>query len=106
MKKFKVELIGLIIVSILFGYFLGLEAGKTKKFNEIVNRAKSLPEDQNFYSSQEIDFLLYNAKIDNWQNYAKDLQSEGWSKAAAEKIAKVEFKLLPIDNEYNNLIND
>lgn len=36
----------------------------------------------------------------DWQLYAIELKNEGWSEKAAVKIAKVEFGLLPIDEEY------
>jgi len=60
MKNFKTELIVLCIICSLFGYILGYEQGKSNKLKEIVNRAKQLPEDKQYYSSQEVDYLIFN----------------------------------------------
>lgn len=38
--------------------------------------------------------------------YSKFLQSEGYSKLASNKIAKVEFGLLPVDEDYTGLKED
>lgn len=56
-------------------------------------------------------YFLFNGCITrsvetNWQSYAIELQSEGWSVEASEHIAKVEFKILPIDEEYNGYKED
>lgn len=42
----------------------------------------------------------------DWRTYAKELQSEGWSVHASEHIAKVEFKVIPEDEEYISYIED
>lgn len=42
----------------------------------------------------------------SWELYANELQNEGYTPEASAKIAKVEFKLLPIDEEYTGLIED
>jgi len=42
----------------------------------------------------------------SWELYANELESEGYSRVSADKIAKVEFKLLPIDEDYKGLIED
>ncbi len=42
----------------------------------------------------------------SWELYAAELQSEGYSPEASTKIAKVEFKLLPIDEDYTALKED
>lgn len=36
----------------------------------------------------------------------KELQNEGYTLKASEKIAKVELNLLPVDEEYTALIED
>lgn len=41
-----------------------------------------------------------------WQLYAIDLQSEGYSIEASEKIAKTDYNIIPMDQEYNDLIED
>ncbi|TDD77156.1 hypothetical protein [Flavobacterium caseinilyticum] len=56
-------------------------------------------------------YFMFNGCINrtpanDWKAYANDLQSEGWSIEAAEHIAKVEFKILPIDEEYTAYIED
>lgn len=56
-------------------------------------------------------YFLFNGcivrkEINDWQKYAIELQSEGWSVKASEHIAKVEFKIQPIDEEYTALIED
>lgn len=42
----------------------------------------------------------------SWELYAKELQNEGYTPEASTKIAKVEFKLLPIDEDYTALKED
>jgi hypothetical protein len=42
----------------------------------------------------------------SWELYAAELQSEGYTKLAANKIAMVEFGVLPIDEDYKGLIED
>jgi len=55
-------------------------------------------------------YFMFNGclprETNNWQKYAIELQSEGWSVKASEHIAKVEFKILPIDEEYNGYKED
>jgi hypothetical protein len=56
-------------------------------------------------------YFFLNGCIDrkeekDWQLYAIELQNEGYTVKASEHIAKVEFGLLPIDEEYNGLIED
>jgi hypothetical protein len=56
-------------------------------------------------------YFLFNGCINrteekDWQKYAIELQNEGYTVKASEHIAKVEFKLLPIDEEYIGLIED
>ena len=60
MKKYITELILLCFICALFGFFVGNLTGANSKQKEIINRAKLLPEDKQFYSSQEIDFILFN----------------------------------------------
>ena len=42
----------------------------------------------------------------SWQLYAIDLQNEGYSIEASEKIAKTDYNIIPMDQEYNDLIED
>lgn len=42
----------------------------------------------------------------SWELYATELQSEGYTPEASTKIAKVEFKLLPVDEDYLGLKED
>ncbi len=42
----------------------------------------------------------------NWHNRALELQEIGYSKQASEHIAKVEFGIIPQDEEYISLIED
>jgi hypothetical protein len=42
----------------------------------------------------------------SWELYSNELQIEGYSRVSADKIAKVEFGVLPIDEEYTGLIED
>jgi len=56
-------------------------------------------------------YFLFNGCIPreqekDWQTYAIELQSEGYTIEASEKIAKVEFGVLPIDEDYKGLIED
>lgn len=56
-------------------------------------------------------YFLFNGCIPreqekDWQTYAIELQSEGYSKLASEKIAKVEYGVLPIDEDYTALKED
>lgn len=41
-----------------------------------------------------------------WRVYALDLQEQGYTKEASEHIAKVEFKIIPVDEEYISLMED
>lgn len=50
-------------------------------------------------------FISRNEKI-NWQIYANELQAEGWSKKAADHIAKVEFNIIPEDSLYLAYMED
>lgn len=55
-------------------------------------------------------YFMFNGclprETNNWKKYAIELQNEGWSVKASEHIAKVEFKILPIDEEYNGYKED
>jgi len=56
-------------------------------------------------------YFLFNGCIHrieekDWQKYAIELQSEGYTIEASEKIAKVEFGVLPIDEDYTALKED
>jgi hypothetical protein len=42
----------------------------------------------------------------SWELYATELQSEGYTLEASTKIAMVEFKLLPVDEDYLGLKED
>jgi len=42
----------------------------------------------------------------SWELYATELQNEGYTPEASRKIAKVDFGVLPIDEEYKGLIED
>ena len=55
---------------------------------------------------EEITVQYGQNEFYSWELYAAELQNEGCSRVSAEHIAKVEFKLLPIDKEYNSLIED
>ena len=50
--------------------------------------------------------FLNSCTTTDWQTYAKDLQSDGWSVNASEHIAKVEFKVIPEDEEYVSYMED
>lgn len=41
-----------------------------------------------------------------FQSYSNELQAEGWSKAAADHIAKVELKLIQEDSLYMAYMED
>ena len=82
MKKLKTHY---IILAVFTAYFL---------LNGLIPR------------KEEISVQYGQNKFYSWELYAKDLQEEGYSKKASEHIAKVEFKLLPIDKEYKALIED
>lgn len=43
---------------------------------------------------------VFTSCRNSWQVYANELHKEGWSKDAATHIAKVEYKLIPIDSVY------
>ena len=42
----------------------------------------------------------------SWQMYSNMLESEGYTKLAAHKIALVEFGVLPVDEDYTGLKED
>ena len=42
----------------------------------------------------------------NWQMYSNELQQDGWTKKAADHIAKVEYKLIPEDSLYISYMED
>lgn len=42
----------------------------------------------------------------SWELYATELQNEGYTPEASQKIAKVEFGVLPIDEDYTALKED
>jgi len=50
-------------------------------------------------------FIPRNEKTD-WQEYAIELQGEGWTKTVSEHIAKVEFKIIPEDSLYIAYLED
>jgi hypothetical protein len=82
MKKLKTHY---AILTIVTAYFL---------FNGCINR------------NEEITVQYGLNEFHSWELYSNELQIEGYSKVSADKIAKVEFKLLPIDEEYKGLIED
>jgi len=82
MKKLKTHY---AILTIVTAYFL---------FNGCINR------------TEEITVKYGVNEFHSWELYSNELQIEGYSKVSADKIAKVEFKLLPIDEEYKELIED
>ena len=82
MKKLKTQY---IILTLITAYFL---------LNGLIPR------------KEEISVQYGQNTFHSWELYAKELHEEGYSKESAEHIAKVEFKLLPIDKEYNSLIED
>jgi hypothetical protein len=42
----------------------------------------------------------------NWQMYSNELQQDGWTKKAADHIAKVKYKLIPEDSIYTSYMED
>lgn len=82
MKKLKTHYAILIVIS---AYFL---------LNGLIPR------------KEEIIVQYGQNEFHSWELYAKELQSEGYTKKASELIAKVEFKLLPVNEEYKGLIED
>ena len=70
MKTTK-TLVILLIVSILAnGFLTSVNKNQSKELNairkekkEMRERAQSLPEDQNFYTSSQLDFVLYNSSL-------------------------------------------
>jgi len=98
--KTKITLCALCLILFIVGIFAGSELTKS----EYLRRAKELPE-KDIFTSQDIEHILYNTPL-QWQNYAIELQEIGYSKKAAEHIAKVELNYLPIDEEYNSLMED
>lgn len=82
MKKLKTHY---AILTVITAYFL---------FNGLIPR------------KEEITVQYGQNEFYSWELYASELQSEGHTKLAAEKLAKVEFGLLPIDKEYTSLIED
>jgi len=82
MQKIKTQItIGVLITA----YFL---------FNGCINR------------TEEITVQYGQNEFHSWELYSNELQLEGYSKVSADKIAKVEFKLLPIDEDYTALKED
>jgi hypothetical protein len=82
MKKLKTHY---AILTIISAYFL---------FNGCIPR------------QNEITVIYGVNEFRSWELYAKELQNEGYTPEASAKIAKVEFGVLPIDEEYNALIED
>ena len=82
MKKLKTHY---IIITIITAYFL---------FNGCIPR------------KNEIVVTYGQNEFHSWELYATDLQNEGYTKLASEKIAKVEFGVLPIDEDYTALKED
>jgi len=96
MKSKTIKIIcGFILLSVI-----AFKLGQIEKQNEFQRRAKQIQE-KSFFSNMDIEHILYNTPLPNWEDYAYELKNEGWSEKAAVKIAKVEFGLLPIDQEYN-----
>jgi hypothetical protein len=82
MKKLKTHY---AIILIITAYFL---------FNGCIPRQKEI-------------VVQYGVnEFHSWELYANELQIEGYSRVSAEHIAKVEFKLLPIDEDYTALKED
>lgn len=82
MKKLKTHYIILILIT---AYFL---------FNGCIPR------------KQEITVQYGVFEFHSWELYSNMLESEGYTKVSANKIALVEFGLLPIDEDYKGLIED
>jgi len=82
MKKLKTHY---AILTIVTAYFL---------FNGCINR------------KSEITVQYGVNEFHSWELYSNELQIEGYSRVSADKIAKVEFGVLPIDEEYTGLIED
>lgn len=82
MKKLKTHYIILILIA---AYFL---------FNGCIPR------------KSEIVVQYGQNEFNSWELYAAELQSEGYSKVSADHIAKVEFGVLPIDEDYTALKED
>lgn len=82
MKKLKTQIaIGILITA----YFL---------FNGCIDRKKEI-------------VVQYGVnEFHSWELYSNELQIEGYSRVSADKIAKVEFGVLPIDDDYKGLIED
>jgi len=56
--------------------------------------------------TEEITVQYGQNEFHSWELYSNELQLEGYSKVSADKIAKVEFKILPIDEDYTALKED
>jgi hypothetical protein len=82
MKKLKTHY---AIILIITAYFL---------FNGCIPR------------KSEIVVQYGQSEFYSWELYSNELQIEGYSRVSAEHIAKVEFKLLPIDEDYTALKED
>ena len=82
MKKLKTHY---AILTLMTAYFL---------FNGLIPRR------------EEITVQYGQNEFYSWELYAAELQSEGYTKKASELIAKVEFKILPVNQEYTALIED
>jgi len=50
--------------------------------------------------------LIPRKENNDLQMYSNELQREGWSKKAADHIAKVEFKIIPEDSLYLAYMED
>ena len=55
---------------------------------------------------QEITVQYGQFEFHSWKPYSNMLESEGYTKQEANKIAFVEFGLLPVDEDYTGLIED
>lgn len=88
-----------------FGLFVaGIFIGSKLTKNEYLRRSKEIAE-KDIFTNQDIEHILFNTPL-QWENYAKELREIGYSEKAAEHIAKVELNYLPIDEEYNSLIQN
>lgn len=70
MKTTKTLVILLIVSVLANGFLTSLTENQSKELNllrkekkEMRERAQSLPEDQNFYTSSQLDFVLYNSPL-------------------------------------------